>query len=215
MSNASSLIPVYALAFLSCLVAGTAAARPRHDAPVTLRIHVSEPGSSVAVETADKTSGPKGRLVLHCASVCDEQLLRASYKLTISRGGATPEYDSQVIHLKRSMQFTTLPPNSGLYALGVTLLIGGGVVAVSGFCALLPALSSALGHGGRPRPTALEMYGWIALASGGALALLGLPFYWFNRLAFDADKLEPRALSLRMQLVPTSSGLAGTLTGRF
>jgi hypothetical protein len=221
MSTVSRHGLAYLIACLSFFVAGTALARPsapRRLELVTLRVRVSEPGMSVAVETADKTSGPKGRLVLRCESVCDEELPHAHYKLTLKRGDATPEYDSEIIQLKRSMQFTGGASSSGLRVFGVTLLIAGGAVAASGFIALLPRLSGALGDGGVTADdeyAALTMYGFIAAASGGVLAVVGLLLYWTNRLVFEREKLPRRANGLSMQLLPTASGASGVVTGRF
>jgi hypothetical protein len=220
MSSASRRVQTFALALLPLLVTGAAQARSRasrrHD-PVPLRLHVSEADTSASIETADKALGPKGRLVLECKSVCDAQLPRGRYKLILRRDGQTSELDSDVVNLQRPLQLTTKAANTGSRVLGLSLLIGGGIAAAGGLVAIWPNVlsSGCAGHDNCERFIGLARAGYIAAASGGVLVLVGTLLYWGNHSSFKIERLKPVEGDLSVHLVPTLSGMAALVTGRF
>jgi hypothetical protein len=221
MSRGSVSFSVFACVLLSLWVAGTghaqARASRRHE-PVALRLQVSEPGTNVSVETADRHLGPKGRLVLQCSTVCDTEVPGGIYKLVLKRDGEASALDSEVVSLRRPLQYTTESASPGLRVLGGGLFITGGVAVVGGFIATFPMLMSSMCHGGGntcDRHITLGRIGFIAAGSGGVMVLVGMLLYWSNHTSFKAERLKVREPGLSMQVLPGRSGITGVVTGRF
>jgi hypothetical protein len=220
MSRGSVSVAVYAVAFLHLLVAGTGRAQSRasrrHE-PVALRLEVTEPSTHVVVETADKKLGPMGRLVLQCKTLCETEVPRGTYRLTLTRDGETSALDSELVSLHRPMQFTAEPVSTGLRVLGGALLITGGAAVVGGVVAVSPMVLGSMCHGGDTcnRHITLARVGFIAAGSGGVLVLVGLLLYLHNRSSFDGARLRAGERGLTMELLPGPSGITGVATGRF
>jgi len=125
--------------------------------------------------------------------------------------------DSKLIKLKRPLQFNAKAAKTGLRALGLSLLITGGIAVAGGFVAIWPNVlsSGCAGIDNCDRFVNLARAGYIAAAGGGVLMIVGTLLYWGNHSSFKGKRLDPAESNLSLRLIPTMSGLGGIVTGRF
>jgi hypothetical protein len=207
------------LVVVCCTALGTARAQDTPFArvlrpPVTLQLQISQPGTTVSVETADAPDALADSIVLRCHGDCTAQLPPRRYKLILHRQGSEDD-DSQVVRLTQPMLYRTLAPNQTLRSLGVTSLIVGGLLAVSGLGALaVVALSSICESYHCGASPTVGRYALIATPSGLVLAAVGFILFANNRRAFARVKLTNRT-DVRLGMSASSSSVTGVATLTF
>jgi hypothetical protein len=205
-----------------CLCVSTPASaqsgrRRRELEPVTLQLRVAHPGTRATVSVADHRLGSNGRVMLQCLDDCSQQLPVGRYKLALEYPDTEREPDAEMVFLATPTQFVTHPPDYGLRALGLTLLIVGPALLVSGFSALVPNVfevllchSKTCGGPWTPWTT----YGVIATPIGLALGLAGFFLFKRNRWPFERNELTATP-QLHMQWSIAASTLSAGVAGSF
>lgn len=191
------------LALAITLTVSHASARRRQALPrgqvgiATLSVSVA-PGLKAEVESLDEPGAP----VLSCVDACAAEVPEGRYRLTLLM---QDDSDSMDVRLFASVPwlYHGRQPNYGLKYFGLTSVITGGALAITGITALcmelLPRLFLALlPHGGDETSepiSAWGIYGAATLPLGVALAVVGFLLFKGNRRPFVQERVvDPPAL---------------------
>lgn len=173
----------------SMVAANAAADDSRSAVSVTLQLHVTQPGSVALAESLDGAADESARPRLRCPDLCSAQLPRGRYKLSLyPADGSSP--DAQEFRLNAAIRFTTTDASPRKRVVGLSLLVIGGLWAISGAVSLSYAALSQICedyHCGAS-PTFL-WYGAVALPLGAAVAVIGVLLFVHNRRLFQREKL--------------------------
>jgi hypothetical protein len=210
---------VCAVLFVSTQAAAQSASRrsSREREPVTLQLRVVHPGTRATVTLLDRRFGSPGQLILQCQSVCSQQLPVGQYKLTLEYPDGEREPDAETVLLRSTTEFISHPPDRGLRTLGLTLLISGPLLLVSGLSALLPNVfelllchSSSCGSSWNAWTTA----GVIVSPLGLAMGVVGFVLFKRNRWPFERAEL-PATPQARVEWSVQVNALGALVAGTF
>ena len=209
----SSTVCTSALALMILLTASPASARrhrlrPGESPNLALQITV-EPGMKAEVEAVDRNEG----VSLSCEAECRADFAPGLYRLTLVHDG---ERDAMEYRLADPTQFTGNAADYTLKYVGLTSVILGLGIAAAGVGLVLLDVFPRIGPHSPRHPGPVEPRFWYGLAAipvGAALGIVGLVLFGNNRRPFFVDRL--RASRVRVDVLTSSTGVAGQLTAQF